>query len=79
MIAAICVFPVYTTAQVDPEGFQFGNHWPSFLELAARALDSAHPAVHEQVLAKTVRARVAWGGGGCQTSSVGCRGMIIAN
>lgn len=36
--------------QADPELFQFGNHWPLFLELARRALDSVNPAVHAKVL-----------------------------
>lgn len=40
---------VWFSLQADPELFQFGNHWPLFLELARRALDSADPAVHAKV------------------------------
>ncbi|CAM9244333.1 unnamed protein product [Ectocarpus fasciculatus] len=37
-------------AQADPELFQFGNHWPLFLKLAKRALDSPDPAVHAKAM-----------------------------
>ncbi|CAN0520019.1 unnamed protein product, partial [Ectocarpus sp. 8 AP-2014] len=37
-------------AQADPELFQFGNHWPLFLKLAKRALDSPDPTVHAKAM-----------------------------
>lgn len=42
-----------TAPQADPEAFQFGNHWPGFLELASRALDSKDPAVHAKVSSRS--------------------------
>ncbi|CBN75840.1 conserved unknown protein [Ectocarpus siliculosus] len=37
-------------AQANPELFQFGNHWPLFLKLAKRALDSPDPTVHAKAM-----------------------------
>ncbi len=49
-------FPSFPFRQADPELFQFGNHWPKFLELARRALNSANPAVHAKVRSQSKEA-----------------------
>lgn len=38
--------------KADPELFQFGNHWPPFLKLARRSLNSTDPAIHAKVREK---------------------------
>lgn len=35
--------------KADPELFQFGNHWPLFLKLARRSLNSTDPTIHAKV------------------------------
>ena len=42
--------------KADPELFQFGNHWPLFLKLARRSLNSTDPAIHAKV-SKRLRER----------------------
>eukprot|EP00903_Cladosiphon_okamuranus_P007097 g6896.t1 len=48
--AASAVEALGLLAEADPELFQFGNHWPLFLKLARRSLNSTDPTIHAKAM-----------------------------